>query len=107
MIRLIAMIGMVVAVERYVKLDHAVEWNSWKSQVKDRAFVQCAFDLQRAFHHGDEAVNNGQTDAGPVVFRGWVNPLEQAENALVIFGGNADAGILKPEPNRIALQRFR
>jgi uncharacterized pyridoxal phosphate-dependent enzyme len=27
------MIGMVAAVERYVKLDHAVEWNSWKSQV--------------------------------------------------------------------------
>ena len=27
------MIGMVAAVERYVKLDHAAEWNFWKSQV--------------------------------------------------------------------------
>jgi len=28
-----AMIGMVAAVERYVKVDHAAEWNSWKAQV--------------------------------------------------------------------------
>lgn len=27
------MIGMVAAVERYVKVDHETEWNSWKSQV--------------------------------------------------------------------------
>ena len=27
------MIGMLAAVERYVRLDHAAEWNSWKAQV--------------------------------------------------------------------------
>jgi len=27
------MIGMLAAVERYLKLDHASEWNSWKAQV--------------------------------------------------------------------------
>lgn len=27
------MIGMVAAVERYMKLDHASEWNSWKAQI--------------------------------------------------------------------------
>src|SRR5215510_11611086 len=27
------MIGMVAAVERYMKLDHAAEWNAWKAQV--------------------------------------------------------------------------
>jgi L-seryl-tRNA(Ser) seleniumtransferase len=27
------MIGMVAAVERYVKVDHAAEWNYWKSQI--------------------------------------------------------------------------
>src|ERR1051326_1733465 len=27
------MIGMLAAVERYVQLDHAAEWNSWKAQV--------------------------------------------------------------------------
>src|SRR6266508_1285083 len=27
------MIGMLAAVERYLKLDHASEWNAWKAQV--------------------------------------------------------------------------
>jgi L-seryl-tRNA(Ser) seleniumtransferase len=27
------MVGMLAAVERYLKLDHAAEWNAWKSQV--------------------------------------------------------------------------
>jgi L-seryl-tRNA(Ser) seleniumtransferase len=27
------MIGMLAAVERYMKLDHAAEWNAWKAQV--------------------------------------------------------------------------
>src|SRR5690242_5811134 len=33
------MIGMLAAVERYMRLDHAAEWNSWKAQVD---FVKAA-----------------------------------------------------------------
>jgi uncharacterized pyridoxal phosphate-dependent enzyme len=43
------MIGMLAAVERYVKLDHAAEWNSWKAQVD---YVKSAMDAVQGVESG-------------------------------------------------------
>ncbi len=52
------MIGMLAAVERYVKLDHASEWNSWKAQVDhiksvvdQVAGVECGYVPKEVTNH--------------------------------------------------------
>ena len=52
------MIGMLAAVERYVKLDHAAEWNGWKEQVdhvksamEQVPGVECAYVPKEVTNH--------------------------------------------------------
>ncbi len=52
------MIGMVAAVERYLKVDHAAEWNAWKAQVdhikgvvEKIADVECGYVPREITNH--------------------------------------------------------
>src|SRR6185436_8357761 len=73
-------------------------------QPKAAAFTWFGFDADLAAHALSGFADEGQADAG--AFIALVELLEHAEDALLIFAGDADAVIFEPEAN-VTSARFR
>src|SRR5881394_66408 len=59
-------------------------------------------DAHHAVHALDRALHHRQPDAGAGVLRAMVEALERHEDALVVFGRDADPVVLAPQPYAFA-----
>src|SRR4029077_19004905 len=75
-----------------------------KFEPESAAFAGLRFDADCAVHALGGFADEGEADAG--AFVALVELLEHAENALLIFGGDADPVIFEPEADEAAV-RFR
>src|SRR5881409_3603566 len=65
--------------------------------------ARLGFKIHLPAHAFDRFAHNSQADAGPFVFGGGVNPIEHAENPLIMLPRDADAVVLEIDPHmRIA-----
>ena len=87
------MIGMLAAVERYVKLDHAAEWNSWKAQVD---YVKSAMDAVPGVESG--YVPKEVTNHVPRLFVKW------DEKAFNFSREDCFKALQEGEPSIVALR---
>src|ERR1041385_2424726 len=74
---------------------------------KVAAFLELRVETDLRVHAFDGLAHDGQANARSLVSRGRMNSLEEAENALVIFGSDADAVVLKPHADRSVTHRLR
>src|SRR5713226_4425858 len=68
--------------------------SSVESEVKGRSFIQIGLSPHAAAMPVDDALDDGETDAGPVVFFGAVEPLKDAEKLVRVAHVKAGAVVL-------------
>src|SRR5450755_1185767 len=69
--------------------------------------TQGRFKTHLRAHTFHRLAHDSQADASSLVLIRRMNPLEQPENAVVVFRGYADAIISKPHANPRAVNGFR
>jgi L-seryl-tRNA(Ser) seleniumtransferase len=112
------MIGMLAAVERYIKLDHAAEWNGWKAQVdhvKDALAgvpgVECGYVPKEVTNHvprlfvtwDEKAFNFSRTDC--------FTALQEGEPSIVALrtplGVTIVTWMMAPGEEKIVARRLK
>jgi len=66
----------------------------WQGEIKDRAFAHSSLSPDPAAVPLDDALHNGEADAGAFVFRAVVQTLEDAKQLVGIALIKPDASIL-------------
>src|ERR1043166_9361026 len=64
------------------------------------ALAERGLDANFGAHPFGGFADDGETDAGALVFRVGMNPFEQTKDSLLILRGNADPVVFEPKANR-------
>src|SRR4029078_13118743 len=87
----------------------AVHWRKRHAEKKGRAFPRLAGQTDRAAERFDNALGDGKTESRAAIAarRRTVGLLEILEDAHLIRGGNADAGIADRKTDALVIVRLR
>lgn len=74
----------------------------WEFYPKAAALAGGGFKAELAAHAGNRFTDDGQAGAGAVVGAA-VQAFKEAKDALVVFGGDADAVVFEPEADGVGV----